>query len=75
MNRHASFRIVKDTDKLLCIEDIGDHSKQLTITNDAEHVVEVLAERVGDRRLEYYDSQGDVCQLVIKDGKFGGFSE
>lgn len=74
MGRHASFAVVEDTEELLCIRDTGDHSKQLTITNDAEYVVQRLARRLKGRRLEYYDTMGERDQLLVEDGKFAGFA-
>jgi len=68
----AHYCIVQDTPDLLLIEDIG--HDVMSVTNDAEAVVEELASRLGERRLEYYDSQGVRDQLLVVDGKFAGFA-
>jgi uncharacterized protein (DUF2164 family) len=68
----ARYRIIDDTPELLLIEDIG--SDVMSVTNDAEAVVEELADRLGKRRLEYYDSQGARDQLLVVNGKFAGFA-
>ncbi len=49
----------------------------LSVTNDAEAVVAYLF-RAGTlrdgRRLFYYDTDGNLDELLIKDGKFAGFA-
>jgi len=68
----ARFVIVGDTPEVLCIRDVGG-PRDMSVTNDAEAVVESLAGRLGNRRLEYYDSDGHLDRLLVKDGKFAGF--
>jgi hypothetical protein len=70
----AKFAIVVDTQEVLCIQDIGSAMGCMSVTNDAEAVVEKLASRLRGRRLEYYDSEGCRDQLLVKDGKFAGFA-
>ena len=70
--KRSRYQIVQDTPDLLLIEDIGHDA--MSVTNDAEAVVEELAPRLNDRRLEYYDSQGVRDQLLVVDGKFAGFA-
>lgn len=74
VNRRANYEIVEDTPEVLCLEDMGPWDKFLTVTNDADHVVEELLPVLGNRRLEYYDSDGQRDQLLVKDGKFAGFA-
>jgi hypothetical protein len=52
----------------------GHGNRHPTVTNDAEYVVEQLAARLGDRLLLYFDSEGDLDQLVVRNGKFAGFA-
>lgn len=70
--RSPTYCIVEDTKDCLCIRDmdIG-----ISVTNGAEIVVDQLAERVRNRRLEYYDTDGNRDQIIIKDGEFAGFGE
>ena len=68
----AIYAIVEETPEVLVIRDIGINAT--SVTNDAEAVVEELADRLGKRRLEYYDSEGQRDQLLVKDGKFAGFA-
>lgn len=71
---HANFTIESETDDCLAIRDIGPWNSRPTITNDAEYVVSVLADRLNGRRLEYYDSEGNLDQIIVRDGKFWGFA-
>ena len=61
----------------LVIWDCCDHRHHLTITNDAEYVVETLC-RTGTlkpgERLFYYDSCDELGEIVVQDGKFAGFA-
>jgi hypothetical protein len=79
VSRHARYVVVED-DLLdadpLVIRDVGPWDKRPTVTNDAEDVVRRLVEegRLPEgRRLLYYDSEGNLDELVVKDGKFAGF--
>ena len=73
MNRQANYDIVVDDDEQLTLKDIGPWDKYLTITNAAESVVEELLPRLGGRRLFYIDTEDDLTELVIKNGKFSDF--
>ena len=59
----------------LTIQDVG-HMRGKSITNDVEAVVESLT-REGllpdDRRLFYYDSDGQLDEIAHKDGYFVDF--
>jgi hypothetical protein len=71
---HANFSIVEDTPQRLVLRDNGPWDQHPTITNDAEFVVESVAEQLGDRRLLYFDSEGDFAILIVKNGRFAGFA-
>ena len=74
MGRQANFYIVSETQDRVVFEDLGPWDKHLTITNDAENVVERLLPKLKGRKLLYYDSAGELAELVIKDGKFFTFA-
>ena len=74
MSRNANFEIASQADDRLVLRDLGPWNMHLTITNDAEHVVEALAPTLHGRRLFYYDSEGELTELLVKDGKFAGFA-
>jgi len=76
--RHANFERVDDetTPEVLVIRDLGPWDEHPTITNDAEYVVNLLwLDRMLDdgRRLVYYDSEGELAELVHEYGRFKGF--
>lgn len=60
----------------LVIRDLGPWSRFATVTNAAE---EVVAELIGngylrrDQRLLYYDSEGELDEIIHQDGKFVRF--
>jgi hypothetical protein len=45
-----------------------------SVTNDAEAVVEELVARWGDQRIMYYDSSGQLDELLHRGGQFTGFA-
>jgi len=70
MDRSATYEIVDANERLnfLVIRDVGFWDRQLTVTNDAERVVEALdaACRLPiDRRLFYYDSEGELDEILL----------
>lgn len=61
----------------LVIRDLGPWDIHPTVTNDAENVVAELAEEGmlwDGRRLFYYDSEGRLDELLVRDGRFAGFA-
>lgn len=74
--RSANYRIVERRDDRIVIEDIGPCDKFMTLTNAAEDVVHELffadEIRIG-QRLFYYDSEGSLGEILIKDKSFAGF--
>lgn len=72
--RQAQFAIVDQTPVAMVIRDIGPWDRHFTVTNDAEGVVKRLAPILEGRRLFYFDSEGELTELVVKDGKFAGFA-
>ncbi len=77
MNR-ARYQIVEDLPgKPLLIRDLGPWDSHPSVTNDAEAVVAELAasgKLPEGRRLYYYDSDGELDELLHKDGQFLGFA-
>ena len=66
---HARFSLVaaETSARVLTIRDLGPHDRHKTITNDAEYLVRVLSHRgvlEAGRRLCYYDTQGELAELV-----------
>lgn len=76
MNRHANFKIVSSTRDWLVIRDVGPWDQYMTVTNAAEQVVEDLI--VGKvlhsgQRIAYYDSGGDLDEIVVAGDRFESF--
>lgn len=69
----ANYAVVEDSADFLVIRDVGPWDEHLTITNDAEGVVARVAPELKGRRLLYYDSQDDLDELLVRDGRFAGF--
>lgn len=67
------YEVVKESPKALLLRDTGDHSVCLTITNGIERVVQEVADRLGDRRLFYQDSDGELTEVSVLYGSFAGF--
>lgn len=72
--RRANYEVVTDNADMLIIRDLGPWDQHPTVTNDAEQVVEELAAQLGKRRLFYIDSEGQIDELAVKDGRFAGFA-
>jgi len=75
MGAPSSWRIVTNNEERFVLEDVGDYSYQLTITNNVEDVLSQLRHMIKDKRFFYYDSDGELTEVLHKDGKFLGFKE
>lgn len=74
--RRSNYVVVKDEPDMLVIKDVGPWDEHPSVTNDAENVVEELSRQgrlPAGRRLLYYDSEGQLDELLVKDGQFTGF--
>ena len=58
------------------IRDLGPLAQFLSVTNAAEETVRELSgrPRLDGRRLFYYDSNGKLNELKVKNGEFAGFA-
>lgn len=72
--RHANWRVIRDTAEQLVIEDLGPWNEHPTVTNDAEWVVSQVAGSLRGRVLLYFDSLGNLDQLLVRNGRFAGFA-
>lgn len=66
----------KNKDGFFVIRDMGT-GNAMSITNDAENVVAQvvsLESYTPGQRILYYDTDGNIDELLIKDGKFVGFA-
>lgn len=78
MSREARYAIVIDSSpNPLVIRDVGPWDTHLSVTNDVERVVEELhaaGKLPAGRRLLYYDSMGELDEIVVEDGQFIRFA-
>jgi len=74
--RHARFSIVRSDANSITIRDEGPWDEVPTVTNDAEDVVRrMIADYgLGSRRLFYYDSDGELTELVVENGAFARYA-
>ena len=70
--KHANYTI-KETPESVTLTDIGPWGEHLSITNDAEHVVEKIAPTLAGRSLFYIDTEGLKDEIEVADGRFVGF--
>ena len=71
--KRANYEIIQETPHMVVLRDIGPWDQYLTITNAAEQVCDLLAPMLKGRKLFYYDSEDEFCELMVADGKFAGF--
>lgn len=71
----AEFSIEAETPEYVFITDTG-HAHTRTVTNDAEAVIETLAKdhALGDRRVFYRDSSGEIDELTHNGARFLDFA-
>jgi hypothetical protein len=75
--KSANFRVEYEEETKLVIRDVGPWDQFPTVTNDAEDVVDRLVvegQLPPGRRLFYIDSEGQMDQILVKEGKFAGFA-
>jgi hypothetical protein len=77
MRSRARWCVELELPWLLVIRDIGPWDQHSSVTNDAENVVYDLIHNDGllkpGMRLWYYDSEGQLDELVVVGGLFCGF--
>ncbi|MGH7198870.1 MAG: hypothetical protein ACREH5_09065 [Candidatus Omnitrophota bacterium] len=77
--RHANFVVREVHADRVIIQDIGPWDQHPSVTNDAEWVAHCMVQGtrgtvLGERRLFYYDSEGDLDELLVRAGRFDGFA-
>ena len=74
--RTANYVIVSRSAAHLTIQDIGPWEVFQTVTNAAEETVFSLVasgDLAPSMRLFYFDSDGELGELLVEDGRFAGF--
>lgn len=72
----CEFEVVSTADGVLTIADTGHARGKMTVTNDVDAVVLHLVREgllAQDGALHYYDSQGKLDGIRVRDGRFDGF--
>lgn len=76
MNRlKCEFKIVENKDSYILLEDLANIYSSMSITNDAENVIEFLNNKldIANKKIYYVDTDGRVDILCHDNGKFIGF--
>lgn len=77
MRRKSNYKIVGNTEDRILIADLGPWDEFVSVTNNAENVLEELI-KAGvmsvHHRLFYLDSEGECAEILHKLGIFRGFS-
>ena len=73
MNKAAYEVVERDAGKVV-LRDVGPWNEHPTVTNDAEQVVEEVFAWAGARRILYYDSEGELTELVHDGPRFVRFA-
>jgi hypothetical protein len=71
---HAGYEVLTSNVQFIYLEDSG-HNQFKTVTNDAEYILSRLNEEygIGNKRIFYKDSSGEIDEIVHKNGIFAGF--
>jgi hypothetical protein len=73
MGLKANWSVIQANKDWVIIRDLGPWDQYKTITNAVEFVVENISRYLDGRQLFYYDSSGQLDEIVIEDGKFDRF--
>lgn len=70
----SNYEIVSENDAEIILRDLGPWDQFMSVTNDIERIVTDLGSRLKiGMRLYYFDSEGDLTEVRLNDGKFAGF--
>lgn len=72
--RIANYQVVREASQFVLLKDVGPWDRFLSITNAAELVVAEMAPRLNGRRLVYYDTDGELTELLYAGNEFRGFA-
>lgn len=67
----AIYRVVSVTPDIITIRDLDDGR---SVTNDAERIVAKLIAEWGNKRILYYDTMGNLDELLHEAGVFKGYA-
>jgi hypothetical protein len=64
--RRSNYRVLNEQHETILI-DSGPHDKYLTITNDAENIINELTPEQKSKPIIYIDTDNEVVQLILND--------
>ena len=73
---YIRYDIIQATETCIVLKDLGPWDRYMTITNAAEHVIEDMQRIfiIGNRRLFYFDSEGELTELCHEGERFIRFA-
>lgn len=71
--KRSNYRIERETFFTIELVDLGPHDIYLTITNDAENIIQDLDHEQRCKVITYKDTDGLTVQLMTDGNKFTGF--
>ena len=71
--KRSNVIIKSETEDEILLIDCGPWDTYLTITNDAENVINDLTNEQKNKRIYYIDSDNTISQLLVTNGEFVGF--
>ncbi len=75
ISNKAQYNVLAVYPGCIVLEDIGPWDRYKTVTNAADSVVQEVIQVYGSgKRIFYNDSEGELAELLIKDGAFAGFA-
>lgn len=75
MNNKPIYSITNMDESKIVLHDMC-NGQQLSVTNGAEYVIENLDHLglLANRRVFYYDTEGQLDELLVRNGRFAGFA-
>jgi len=67
---HHQDELLGGDEWVLIQDDFDENNPTMTITNGAEEVIERLGDKIKGKRLFYIDTEGQIDELIHKDGQF-----
>lgn len=63
MFNQAVYNVLYYDDDIIVLQDVGDHTRSLTVTNDAERVAHKVGAAFPNKRIFYFDSAGELGEI------------
>ena len=73
--KRSNYVINSEDENQIVLKDLGPWDQYLTITNDAENIIEELSAEQKEKIIYYFDSNSVLTELLVLDGKLKGFRD